>query len=91
MLLTLLPLIIAMAAAAPNKQVDPLWAEPTYGEWVEVERIPAEPQPQAQAVEERKPLLATKWWDWVFVFTIETRSFPLETCSNLFHFRTWTQ
>ena len=91
MLLTLLPLIIAMAAAAPNKQVDPLWAEPTYGEWVEVERIPA--QAQAQPVEERKPLLA-KWWDWVFlifVFTIETRSLPLETCSNLFHFRTWTQ
>ena len=51
--------LVAMAAAAPNKQVDPLWAEPTYGEWVEVEQIP--PQAQAGTAVEKR----TNWWDWV--------------------------
>ena len=58
-MLALLLALIAMAAAAPNKQVDPAWAEPTYGEWVEVAE-----QPPPTAVE-LQPKLATKWWDWV--------------------------
>ena len=58
-MLALLLALIAMAAAAPNKQVDPAWAEPTYGEWVEVAE-----QPPSTAVE-LQPKLATKWWDWV--------------------------
>ena len=60
-MLALLLALIAMAAAAPNKQLDPAWAEPTYGEWVEVEQI-AEQPPTAV---ELQPKLATKWWDWV--------------------------
>ena len=65
MLLSLFALV-AMAAAAPNKQLDPLWAEPTYGEWVEVDQLaqPQQPQPST-AVEERQPVLSTNWWDWV--------------------------
>lgn len=82
----MLPLLalLAVAAAAPNKQSDPLWAEPTYGEWVEVDQVAQQPQP-ATAVEERQPLLATKWWDWVKPYL------SFDTCYNLLHFRTGTQ
>ena len=67
-MIALLALIIAMAAAAPNKQLDPLWTdEPTYGEWVEVEQVDV--KEPAVAVE-RQPALTTNWWDWVTQFLL---------------------